>query len=187
MVRVGIFGTSGELDRIVIKMMIDEVLEQCREATGGDEVESLVSHASGAGIGRYVFEEGTRRGLKNVGMVLPSCRENSWVPVDETVYVGEEWGDEAISDCGDVLDVIVWVGDVDPKRDWVQLANLSDVKMLSVSDSMVDWASPSSVFQLSSIIDKVLAYTEVHPETYQEQERFEIERYKQKEQNFIDD
>jgi len=158
MVRVGVFGTKGELNMNVSKLLIDELLDKCCDEVGADEVESVVSHASGMGIGEYVFEAGSSRDVTTVGMVLPSCRAEQWYPVDELVYVGDVWGEQAVSDCSSVLDIIVWVGDVSPKRDWLELSNLSDVYMLSVSDSILDWTAPSATIELDDIVDELLQY-----------------------------
>jgi len=156
MVRVGIFGTNGELGLQVTKLLIDELLDECCQKFDSEEVEAVISHASGRGIGEYVFEEGEIRGVKTVGLVLPSCRAEQWFPVDEKVYLGDIWGEKCIDDCADVMDVIVWVGGVDPKRDWIELSNMSNIEMLSVSDSMVDWVSPDSVVDLGPIVDHMV-------------------------------
>ena len=72
------------------------------------------------------------------------------------MYLGDIWGEKCIDDCADVMDVIVWVGGVDPKRDWIELSNMSNIEMLSVSDSMVDWVSPDSVVDLGPIVDHMV-------------------------------
>lgn len=104
-----------------------------------------------------VFEKGKTQNAKTVGMVLPSCQESELFEVDELVYVGDEYEDKTcVNDCSGVVDVIVWVGGINTKEDWLKLSNSFNVKMLTVSDSMTDWTSPSSKIQLDSMVDKII-------------------------------
>lgn len=91
-------------------------------------------------------------------MVFPSCNaDGKWLPVDELVYVGAEWDqDKTIDDCSAIVDVIVWVGSVDPKQDWLELSNSHNVTMLTVSDTIQDWTSSSTNINLKSAAEKLL-------------------------------
>ena len=42
------------------------------------------------------------------------------------------------------MDVVVWVGDTNPERDWAVLNSLQGVRMVTLSESMIDWVTPSN-------------------------------------------
>lgn len=158
MVRVGIFGTSVELNQYVSKMLVEEVLDQCCSQSDSEEIDTVVSHISGEGIGEIVFEEGYLRGAETVGLVLPSCRSEEWFPVDDIVYIQDKWGDIAVDELSEILDIAVWVGDLEPEEDWKVLSNSQDVDMVTISDTMMDWVSPASTLELNTVIDKMMKF-----------------------------
>lgn len=156
MVRVGIFGTTGELDERVIHVLVEELLNNICERMGSDKVDAVISYASGRGVGRYAFEVGNKYGAATVGVVLPSIEEEEVYPVDQIVYVHGEDPDQSIDDFSTLVDIIVWVGDIDLKRDWLEVATAANVPMLAVSDYIADWTAPSSNVDLGAVVDALL-------------------------------
>lgn len=61
-----------------------------------------------------------------------------------------------VVDQSKMIDIVVWVGDFEPKEDWEKLSNLSEMKIIYVSASMMDWCNTNTSLNCSKLVDQML-------------------------------
>lgn len=61
----------------------------------GRKAFEVVSGLTNLGIPAIVYEEAKKRGIYTVGIACEKANDFELFPVDETIIVGKEWGDES--------------------------------------------------------------------------------------------
>lgn len=110
MVQVGIFGTTGALDDQTTHMLLNEIITQCCEKLGSQQVHRIISHASGFGIAEYALELGKLKGAETLGMVLPSCKGRTWYPEHGITYIKEDGSEMEVVDQSKIMDIVLLFG-----------------------------------------------------------------------------
>ena len=107
--KIGVVGYSWQ------KFDEAEALRKLREAYDTlerqhpQEQKAVISGLSDIGIPALAYREAVSRHWRTVGVACSKAKQYACFPVDETVIVGEEWGDESATFL-DSLDVLIKVG-----------------------------------------------------------------------------
>ncbi|MGK7877101.1 MAG: hypothetical protein AB4426_28555 [Xenococcaceae cyanobacterium] len=105
-IRIGVVGYSMQM------FEQDRALSLIRQGFDSIEMAGVIEVVSGLtrlGIPALAYEEAVRRGWKTVGVACSKAFEYECFPVDETIIVGDEWGDESQTFL-DMIDVLVRIG-----------------------------------------------------------------------------
>lgn len=156
MVKIGIFGQQGDLDPETIDVLLDEIIDQCCERFNSSAVNSLVSHASGYGLSKYVFEIGELRGTKTLGMILPSCQKETWYPSRGIEYIDESGTIHEEPEPTRMLDIAIWIGELTPYEDWEKLSNIPKLKLITVSEHFMDWGATTTWLNLHKVQKRLI-------------------------------
>lgn len=124
--RVGVIGYSGQpFDYTLGRELIQDVFDLL--STFGTI--EIVSGLTRLGIPAIAYEEAVKRGWKTVGVACPKAFEYDCFPVDETVIIGANWGDESQTFLN-MVDLVVRVGGGKQSYEEAQLAKLQGKEVL---------------------------------------------------------
>ncbi|EKQ70193.1 hypothetical protein OsccyDRAFT_0467 [Leptolyngbyaceae cyanobacterium JSC-12] len=124
--RVGIVGYSGQefdhdMGRVLVCQAFD-ALPKCKTI-------EIVSGLTRLGIPAIAYEEAVKRGWKTVGIACSKAFEYECFPVDETIIVGDDWGDESQTFLNSV-DWLIRIGGGKQSHEEARLAQLQGKKLL---------------------------------------------------------
>lgn len=124
--RVGIIGYSGQgfdhdTGRVLVRRAFDALPKR--------QPIEIVSGLTRLGIPAIAYEEAVKRGWKTVGIACSKAFEYECFPVDETIIVGDEWGDESQTFVNSV-DWLIRIGGGKQSHEEARLAKLHGKKLL---------------------------------------------------------
>ncbi len=107
MVNIGVIGYSAKSfnknkARIIIQETYDELEEKYNTVC-------IVSGYTNIGIPKIAYEEACKRNWKTIGIACKKAHNYETFPVDKSIIVGEEWGDESDEFLNNI-DVIIKIG-----------------------------------------------------------------------------
>lgn len=128
-VSIGVVGYSQQsFDEGEARKTISEAFDEVVADTRNEEYE-VVSGYTALGVPRIAYEVAEDYGWKTVGLACEKATNFETYPVDESVLVGTEWGDES-ERLIQRIDVLVRVGGGRQAEEEVQLAKDAGVRVL---------------------------------------------------------
>jgi len=107
MINIGFAGYSAQgFDTERAQLIIEGVFTKLQDRYGEFEV---VSGLTDCGIPAMVYAEGSKRGLRLIGIACKKAKDYDLYPVDETIIVGDNWGDESETFL-ESIDILVRIG-----------------------------------------------------------------------------
>lgn len=88
--------------------MICEAYDRVVAMAPGQQI-SIVSGLTNVGVLKIAYDEAERRGWRKIGVACKKAMEHPLFPVDESVIVGDNWGDESKTFI-DMLNAIIRIG-----------------------------------------------------------------------------
>jgi hypothetical protein len=126
--RIGVVGFSKQdFDRDAacskIKEAFDTIANECKQPM------SVVSGLTNLGIPALAYNEAFDREWKTVGIACSKANDFDIYPCDETIIVGDEWGDESDKFLSSI-DILVRVGGGKQSKDEVKMAKERGLKVM---------------------------------------------------------
>uniref|UniRef100_A0A832H5X4 Uncharacterized protein n=1 Tax=Oscillatoriales cyanobacterium SpSt-402 TaxID=2282168 RepID=A0A832H5X4_9CYAN len=124
--RVGVVGYSGQafdpdLGRVLVRKAFDALPHR-------NSIE-IVSGLTRLGIPAIAYEEAVKRGWKTVGIACSKAFDYDCFPVDETIIIGTDWGDESQAFLNSV-DWLIRIGGGKQSHEEARLAKMQGKPLL---------------------------------------------------------
>ena len=93
--KIGVVGYSaGKFSQLIAKHLVEIGFEYMVVTTGDDSFE-IVSGYTDLGIPGLAYRHAVETGHRTVGIACKKAAEYDCFPTDETIIVGDNWGDES--------------------------------------------------------------------------------------------
>ena len=93
--KIGVVGYSaGKFSQEIAERLVDIGFEYMEISTGEHQFE-IVSGYTDLGIPALAYRHATAAGHRTVGIACKKAEEYDCYPTDETIIVGDNWGDES--------------------------------------------------------------------------------------------
>ncbi|MDD5165049.1 MAG: hypothetical protein PHG25_00730 [Candidatus Pacebacteria bacterium] len=95
-IKIGVVGycPPTKFDEVKAAQMIEEAYSKT-QAAFPDRSVVIVSGLTNVGVLAIAYAEATSRRWRTVGIACKKAVEHRWYPVDESIIVGTNWGDES--------------------------------------------------------------------------------------------